>query len=363
MKKYLPLLILICFALPVSLAAQTLWPFNIPNLPTSCNPTMNNTSTCTRTAVTNNGDWSTASTWSPVGVPTVDDIVCIPRGITVRVNNPTYTPISTPCGNTFTNTIASPRLAIFLCGTIDFKAGGKLNLGCGSKISVLASSGTILSANGNSDQIQIGNRVVWGGNNTDINAPAFINSGGVYNGVLSVNLEEFSAVLKSSNEVLLKWSTTLEINSKSFIVEKSINRTDWIIVEAIKALGNSDTKIDYSYVDRRPLSNMSYYRLRHVNMDGNSVYSETVTILNKTKNKIAVYPNPAVSNASLYTSDVLGRNQTVQLYNINGAFIQNLNPTTSNVLHFSTSHLSPGLYLIRIVENGKTIAETKLIKQ
>jgi hypothetical protein len=48
---------------------------------------------------------------------------------------------------------------------------------------------------------------------------------------------------------------------------------------------------------------------------------------------------------------------------MNGAFIRNLSSTGSNVIHFSTMHLSPGLYLVRVVENGKTIAETKLIKQ
>lgn len=332
-----------------------------PNAPTSC----------TKTAIVNNGLFSNAATWSPAGVPSVDDIVCIPAGITVLVKNPVYTNLTTPCTTTYTNTPATPRLAIFICGILDFESSGKLNLGCGSVIQVFAPTGLIRAANGNSDQIKIGDRIVWGGSNNDVPGPAYINlcptpnqnGNCVSNGVLSVQLKTFEAKLNTPFEASIRWSTSSEVNSKEFILEKSTDASKWVVLQSIAAKGNSNSESYYSIVDKQLSNGANFYRLKQVDLDEKAVYSEIVTILNKTKNKIAVYPNPAVSNTTLYTSDVLGRNQIVQLYNINGAFIQNLNPTSSNVLHFGTGHLSPGLYLIRIVENGKTIAETKLIKQ
>src|SRR5688500_10330356 len=41
--------------------------------------------TCTKTLATSGG-WATASNWSPAGVPTAGDYVCIPEGRTATLN-------------------------------------------------------------------------------------------------------------------------------------------------------------------------------------------------------------------------------------------------------------------------------------
>jgi hypothetical protein len=327
-----------------------------PNSPTSC----------TKTATNNgNGYFDDPATWSPNGVPGIDDIVCIPAGINVKVKggNKPYPTLGTSCGTTFTNTANNPRLAIFICGTLEFESSGKLNLGCGSVIQVFTPTGTIIAAQGNSDIISIGNNPVWGPNNSTLNGPTIITGGGISNGVLSVSLKSFEAKLKTPFEALIRWSTSSEVNSKEFIVEKSTDASKWVVLQSIAAKGNSNSESYYSIVDKQLSTGTNYYRLKQVDVDGKSVYSETVTILNKTKNKITVYPNPAIANATLYTSDVIGSNRSVQLYNMNGALLQNLRSNGSNVLQFSTDHLSPGLYLIRIIENGKTIEQVSLMKQ
>lgn len=362
MNKNLRLFFAVLLFFPIHLLGQ-MWPYNIPNLP-RCNTMPPNTPTsCTKTAVVNNGDWEDAATWSPTGVPSIDAIVCIPSGITVRVNTPTYTPASVPCGTTYTNTIATPRLAIFVCGIIDFKAGGKLNLGCGSVIQVWGPNGRILAANGNSDQIQIGGTVVWGGVNNNINGPAIVTGGGVQNGTLAVTLNELTAELKTPFEVVVKWSTGSEINSKEFIVEKSADGKNWTALKTVDAKGNSNSISQYSITDRLPFIGVNYYRLKQVDFNGAVEYSSITSITNRTRGKIVVFPNPATSQATLYSSDIISRSQTIQVFNMNGSFVQNLPFNGGNVLQFNTTHLSPGLYLIRISENGKTVTETKLIKQ
>lgn len=362
MNRFLPLLITVFLLLPVMILAQ-IWPLNIPNLPRGCSPSMNMT-TCTKTAVLNRGDWKNPNTWSPAGVPGVDAIVCIPSGITVEVNTPTYDPVSTLCGNTFTNNANTPRLAIFVCGTIDFKAGGKLNLGCGSALSILASSGTVLAANGNSDQIQIGDRVVWGGaNNVNINAPAKITYGGIGQGVLSASFKYIEATLQTPFEASVKWLTSSETNSKEFTLEKSTDAIKWIPVQTIPASGNNNSETFYSLIDNHLSNGTTYYRVKQTDNNGKEEYSTVTSVLSRIKGKLSIYPNPTASTATLYLNESLKSNQIVQLFNLNGTFIQNLNYTGGNTLRFSIMHLSPGLYLIRITENGKTSAEIKLMKQ
>ena len=361
MNKFLfALYVLVTFPF---LAIAQVWPLNIPNLPRGCSPSMN-TATCTKTAVLNNGDWKNPNTWSPAGLPGVDDIVCIPINITVQVNTPTYDAVSTQCGNTFTNNINTPRLAILVGGTIDFKAGGKLNLGCGSALSILPSSGKILAANGNSDQIQIGDRVVWGGaNNVDINAPANITYGGIGQGVLNTAFKSIAAKIQSPFQASVSWQTSSEINSSEFILEKSADAVNWISVHTISAKGTNNSESAYVVIDYHLLRGTTYYRVKEVNHTGIAEYSSVTSVLNNPKGNITIYPNPAVSSATLYMNDVLNNHQIIQLHNINGALIQNLNYTGGNTLRFNTTHLSPGLYLIRITENGKTISEIKLLKQ
>jgi hypothetical protein len=372
MKIILRLFILVCFILPLGLRAQTLWPFGIPGfiLPT-CDKMASPTS-CTKTA--RSGNYDDPNIWTPVGVPRQDAIVCIPEGVTVTVrggNTSPYGNLTQSCTDVYTNTFNNPRIAIYICGRLEFEQGGKLNLGCGSVIQIFAPNGRLISAQGNSDIISIGSTAVWGQNNSTVPGPAFVHlcpnpsqtGSCVSNGVLSVVFKSFEAKLQGPYQALLQWTTSSEFNSKEFTVEKSIDAQNWTPFRTIPAKGNSTTESFYSITDQQLTTGTTYYRLKQRNTSGNTDYSNVISVNARANGKLTVYPNPAGANATLYTSDVIGRNQDIQLYNMNGAFIQTLSSNGSNVLHFGTSHLSPGLYLIRIVENGKTIAETKLIKQ
>lgn len=357
MKKNVRLICLALLVFPSVVISQTFtWPFLFSK--PRCTNMPGAGSNCTKWVVTDNGDWNDGSTWNGGTIPQNNDIVCIVSGITVKVNNPTY-----DAGNGCpTNTSVTPNLYIFVCGTIDFKAGGKLNLGCNSAITIYP-GGTVLAANGNSDQIQIGPNVVWGGNNINLSGPYSITGTGQGAGLLPVTLLDFNAQLKTPFEVIINWRTGSEVNSKEFVVERSNDARSWQSLNIVAAKGNSFAVNFYDYIDKSPEKGINYYRLKQIDATGSFEYSAIVRITNRNTGKIVVYPNPVNADATLYSGEVFTKNQLIQLFDVNGSLLQTLPFTNSNTLRFSTSKLSPGLYLVRITEAGKTIAETKLMKQ
>lgn len=94
---------------------------------------------------------------------------------------------------------------------------------------------------------------------------------------LPVTLAEFDGAMLGKN-VLLQWKTSAEYNSKQFELEKSYNGTAYRKIATIPAAGNSSTIKNYSYVDREPLTEKNYYRLRVVDIDGANRLSNTVLI-------------------------------------------------------------------------------------
>jgi len=67
---------------------------------------------------------------------------------------------------------------------------------------------------------------------------------------------------------LLTWSTASEHNSDYFNIERSINGENWDIVGVESAMGNSNTKTDYSFSDLFDNNEIHYYRLVQYDYDG-----------------------------------------------------------------------------------------------
>ncbi|MBL7748209.1 MAG: hypothetical protein JNM19_12310 [Chitinophagaceae bacterium] len=94
---------------------------------------------------------------------------------------------------------------------------------------------------------------------------------------LPVTLTDFTGTLQGKTS-LLQWTTSAEYNSKSFELEKSLDGISFRRITTIPAAGNSNSPRQYSYVDREPLTENNYYRLRSVDLDNNNKLSNTVLI-------------------------------------------------------------------------------------
>ncbi len=153
----------------------------------------------------------------------------------------------------------------------------------------------------------------------------------------------------------LTWTTASEINNDYFAIERSKNAASWDELGRVKGSGNSNTKSSYHFIDREPTEEFNYYRVKQVDFNGTFDFSETISILNRPKEAISIYPNPAKNQVTInhregsicLLFDLLG----------NGVEVEKQNDYQSTVMN--TSSLKSGIYMIKIVENQSKIETIK----
>jgi hypothetical protein len=165
---------------------------------------------------------------------------------------------------------------------------------------------------------------------------------------------------RSGGIVELDWATGSEINNQKFIIERMDGQGDWQDIGEVAGAGNSDSKIQYSYIDLKPLSSKSYYRLKQVDLNGESVYSNIVNINDQTGLLISAVPNP-FDNALTIGLNETGT-YTIQIQDMVGRVIyQDIKENTSGELTISPS-IPAGAYLLT-VQSGSGVAVQKIIRK
>lgn len=328
-------------------SAQTYWPhaFAYPkcnSMPTNC------TKVAVPTAASGGGNWDDPNSWDPIGVPTADQVICIPDGRKINVSG----------------IVTTPRLQIFVCGILDFdfSSPGKLNLAQWSFIQIYA-GGLINSRVGNAELIAIGGVEVWRDNNSDIVGPWTLSYPFIGAGILPVAFDYFRAEQKQPYTVRLEWATLIENNSSSFVIERSTDQKTWIEIGTIASQGNSNSRKTYDHLDMQPVNGHNYYRLKQIDLNGQTNYSQIVRFNNQVRKNLSVFPNPVGNVAQLYGKESFKAGQTIQIIDAKGTRVKMISLTGGNRLQIDLSGYSAGLYLVQLIENGKVVENLQIVKQ
>lgn len=170
---------------------------------------------------------------------------------------------------------------------------------------------------------------------------------------LDVELSEFNVKAKKESAVL-NWTTTSEINSDKFIIERSHDGKSFNSIGVVQSNGNSTHDIDYEFIDNRPLAGISYYRLQEVSLDGISDYSKVVSVDFTANSDIEIYPNPA--SDQLYWNNAT-ENLSYKMMNVHGQEVSSgLIDKSNGVLDLST--FNRGLYFMKIYNQNNELAQT-----
>jgi hypothetical protein len=170
---------------------------------------------------------------------------------------------------------------------------------------------------------------------------------------LPIELTEFKGSLIDNRKVELKWATATEKNNDFFTVERSKDGQNWEKLVQILGAGNSESNLDYNYIDETPFrENVSYYRIKQTDFNGDFEYSPIISI-NRTgsiSNSIFLYPNPAKDLLTIEGDTESLRD--IEIYTIDGKRIfdfyeQNLG---SNSLTIEIGRLQTGTYLLKTTQ-------------
>ena len=166
--------------------------------------------------------------------------------------------------------------------------------------------------------------------------------------VLPVRLANFD-VFQQKNTAEVLWATHAEQNSSHFEIERSRNSNYFKKIGQIGAAGFSSNIKTYRFTDKAPETGKNYYRLRSVDLNGESKYSEIRMVNFSGSFSINVGPNPAQANTTLKAispaeipvmiilSDATGREALSMFGNLNAP------------IQIPLSKLAIGYYVLKVI--------------
>jgi hypothetical protein len=95
-----------------------------------------------------------------------------------------------------------------------------------------------------------------------------------------------------ARRVECQWSTAAEMNSASFTLERSTDRTNWMELGSLPGQGSSNHASSYRLFDHAPPRGTIYYRVRQNDLDGQVSHSEIRTV-HLDIPALGAFPNPS----------------------------------------------------------------------
>lgn len=191
-------------------------------------------------------------------------------------------------------------------------------------------------------------------------------------GTLPLSWLSFTGI-RRGDDALLNWSTGSEINTRLFVVERSLDGTTFNPIGNVNAAGNSTVVSNYNFTDPGITHlgvTIIYYRIKELDMDGRVNYSRTIAIrVDNGSNEplVSAFPNPFTQYITLKVTPVNAQDKTnsVELYSLQGVLLyrkeigkQGNSITVLNDL----PNLPAGMYILKTMVNG-TPYTSKLVKE
>jgi len=302
------------------------------------------------------GDWSDASSWTcdAVSTPGCCDTITIRGGDDIRVD---VLIDLTGCG----------PIHIIVSGILRFKTGKKLLLPSGSTID-LKVGGSIIpgGGGGSSNYIEIDGTSVWTAGDGTAIGPLFYTDPSL----LPIELIDFK-VLCEGGKVEISWTTASEENNDYFEIQRSKDGVEFNTIITAGGAGNSSSIVDYFEIDYDPLEEISYYRLKQVDFNGDS---ETFNIVpnqcfGQNEPATSLFPNPVSvgdESVNLFLEGFENQEVLVFLRDITGKEYYSKVTITKNENELIAIPLDlnipPGNYIVTASSNNSIYSKVLVIK-
>ena len=173
-----------------------------------------------------------------------------------------------------------------------------------------------------------------------------------------VELISFTANIINTS-VVLNWQTATEVNNYGFDIERCDSNENWEKIGFVEGHGNSNSPKSYSFEDGKLISTKIQYRLKQIDTDGSSEYSDVVEVYIDTPKEFKLvqnFPNPF--NPTTMVSYTLPTDSKVkiEITNMLGQSVEvlvNESKASGNYMEtWNASNLPAGIYFINITARG-----------
>lgn len=173
---------------------------------------------------------------------------------------------------------------------------------------------------------------------------------------LPVELIGFSGVDRGEyNE--LNWSTGSEINCSHFEIERSTDGVHYSKIATVNGQGTKLSETSYRYSDHAPFADITYYRLKQVDLDGKKEVSDIIAIHEEKVDNfdvLSAYPNPTNGEIKLTFSSIHEDPITLLVLDASGKVLHQKSIIAAkgiNTLPLDIRELKNGLYVIQLLND------------
>ena len=189
---------------------------------------------------------------------------------------------------------------------------------------------------------------------------------GVVGTALPITLLDFEGRLNEKN-IRLDWTTSLEVNSKAFEIERSYSDTGFVKIGTVPASGNSSEKRSYSFIDPDPPQENNYYRLKQIDLDGKYEFSRIVIVKGQsTESGFKILNNPFTDNLAIQFDKAPAGGVGIRLLDVTGRELYRQQKESSGPkiipVDLARTKLSAGIYLLELRFNNEIHVE-RVIKE
>lgn len=183
--------------------------------------------------------------------------------------------------------------------------------------------------------------------------------------VLPLDLLSFNGTNKGEYNQL-NWITDNEVNFSHFELEKSRDGYNYETLTNIPSNGLSNVRNSYSFNDNNP-SQINYYRLKSIDLDGSYSYSNVIVIETKLETNIGtLYPNPTSDIIKYSFNSETNEKLEIKVLDVVGKVVLRVETELevgNNTIPISLSELPSGTYTIQIKHMNQMVTNsTKVIK-
>lgn len=120
-----------------------------------------------------------------------------------------------------------------------------------------------------------------------------------------------------NNKTHLNWVAGSQINSEKFVIEHSTDNKQFDEIGIVEGDGNLIVEKSYEYIHDHPSFGINIYRIKHLDFNGNSSYSNITSVFyDNDGREVNIWPNPARDvikllisfKTNLIITDIYGRN-------------------------------------------------------
>ena len=173
----------------------------------------------------------------------------------------------------------------------------------------------------------------------------------------------------SATGATLNWTTYSESNNHGFAIERSETGVDFTEIDFVEGKGDFIGESPYEYVDNTAVNDRYFYRLRQIDFDGATGYSNVVELskygTSVVPDVVGIYPNPFQESFTIRFDKALNMDLEIEVYDLKGQLLYNASRENYGNSEFTVdtmgAELDAGLYFVKI-RTGDHVVNKKVVK-